>query len=218
MSEFETTDLSSWEPPPEDSRRPASLPDPPPPPAPNAPSPAAPEAGASKGPAAGGPVAWKAAASSVPKLRQKPHAPASAAPAEAFPGFAQDAPATLNPAALGERATRAGESAPGDEAPAAATPLSVEPPFWELWIDRLRVIPLPVAIGGCVGLLLVVALAIALLPHEQGRVSLARIRQQPEAYDGRVVHVRGQAGEVLDRKSTRLNSSHIQKSRMPSSA
>ena len=27
-----------------------------------------------------------------------------------------------------------------------------------------------------------------------------------------------QLGEVLDRKSTRLNSSHIQKSRMPSSA
>jgi hypothetical protein len=36
-----------------------------------------------------------------------------------------------------------------------------------------------------------------LLPHGAGSIPLARIRQHPEAYDGRLVKVQGRAGETF---------------------
>jgi hypothetical protein len=191
MSDITHKDLSSWEPP---SRDVAAKPGdprakaPPAPPAPGAPgAPGTPAAPAEPAPVAG-PVAWKAAASSVPRLREQPvAAPVSVAP-EAFPGFAQDALAARVPGAAAER---------GDDESHAATPLSVEPPVWEQWLDRLRTIPRPVALGVGAGIALLVALSFVLAPRDPARVSLARLRQQPEAYDGRVVHVRGRAGETF---------------------
>ena len=52
----------------------------------------------------------------------------------------------------------------------------------------------------------------------EGSVALAQSQRQMLAGKGRFRHPYYWAPFVLDRKSTRLNSSHIQKSRMPSSA
>ena len=59
--------------------------------------------------------------------------------------------------------------------------------------------------------------------HEHERVDAARRRRCDDAAPAPVVQpwlrrALGTAVSELDRKSTRLNSSHIQKSRMPSSA
>jgi hypothetical protein len=181
MSEFEHSDLSSWEPPPrEGSGGTPAQPSPP---------------GASPEPAPGQPVAWKAKASSVPKLREKPVAAPESAAAGAFPGFAQDAIVARSPAPGAEVRDRSADATVGD--PIARTPLSVEPPAWELWIDRLRLIPRPVMLGALVGLALVGVMAWLLVPRDPAAVSLARLRQQPEAYDGRLVHVQGRAGETF---------------------
>ena len=56
--------------------------------------------------------------------------------------------------------------------------------------------------------------------HEVSLVSAASVMRglDPEKYDVVPIGITKQGRWVLDRKSTRLNSSHIQKSRMPSSA
>jgi hypothetical protein len=174
MSDFEHTDLSSWEPAPGEAS------------GPDAPAPA-PDAAPAE-PVPGQPVAWKGAASSVPKLREKPVEAPEGAPSGAFQGFAQDAIATRGPARERPADGPAGETV-------ARTPLSVEPPVWELWIDRLRMIPRPVVFGAIAVLALVTGIVWFLIPRDPAAVSLARLRQQPEAYDGRVVHVEGRAGE-----------------------
>ena len=47
---------------------------------------------------------------------------------------------------------------------------------------------------------------------------LLNIKNTVESVDERLRQLNGKVGRLEDRKSTRLNSSHIQKSRMPSSA
>jgi hypothetical protein len=149
--------------------------------------------------ATGGPVAWKAAASSVPRLRQEPAArePLDPAAPDAFPGFAQDAIAEKSGARVA-----AGEPEPTDEpldAPAGegAMPLAADSPFWVDWLDRLRSLPRAVVLG--VGAVLVVGTAALhfLHPGESRGVALAQIRQQPEAFEGRSVRVSGRAGEAF---------------------
>jgi len=164
--------------------------DPPPPsPADEAPVPAPVEE-----PSGQGAVPWKAAASSVPKLRQQPVAPVTTGGNESFPGFAQDAVTGRGEPRLGELAEDGGEA--GVEA-APTSPLAARLPFWELWLEQARGLPRPLLIGGAV----VVLLALVLVPMLGSRgdpdVSLARIRQHPEAYDGRSVQVRGKAGETF---------------------
>jgi len=128
---------------------------------------------------------WKAAASSIPKLRQQPAALPEAAAGE-FPGFAQDAPAA------------SGEEWAGDEGaePGSPTPLSAELPLWEAWLERARALPRPVVIGVGAGVLLL-AIVFTFIPRGMGSIPLARIRQHPEAFDGRVVKVQGRAGETF---------------------
>lgn len=144
-----------------------------------------------------GRVPWKAAASSVPRLRQQPVALEPAAEPEAFPGFAQDAlPGRAGVSFAGRHALR--DDVDGDEGAAdAAPPLAIEPPFWEVWLERARALPAPVLIGAGVVLLTVLVAAVAVRPRGEGGVSLAAIRQNPEAYDGRQVAVRGKAGETF---------------------
>lgn len=162
-------------------------PDAPPPPAPAEPPEETPGEG---------PVPWKAAASSVPRLRQQPVAPEPAAP-DAFPGFAQDALSSRAGASFGEHRGRMDDAEGVADAAETVSPLTIEPPFWELWLERARALPTPVLIGTGVVLLSALVLAFVARPRGEDGVSLAAIRQNPEAYDGRQVVVRGKAGETF---------------------
>ena len=143
------------------------------------------------------PAPWKAAASSVPKLRQQPVSHEPAATEGSFQGFAQDEMPTRGPAMISEPPRPDAEAGLDDDLGVPARPLAVVPPVWEVWLERLRALPPAVAFGGCAVLLLAVVLAFVLRPGEQGSVSLSRIRQHPEAFDGRRVAVRGRAGETF---------------------
>jgi len=146
----------------------------------------------------GGTTAWKAAASSVPKLRQKPAAGPDLGSGAGFPGFTQDALPSRGPLTGGERAARSLGDEAGDDTPGNAMPFDTSPPFWQVWLERLTSIPRPILIGGAAVALVCGGAAAFLLPTRvDGSVSLARLRQQPEAFDGRIVHVRGKAGETF---------------------
>ena len=64
--------------------------------------------------------------------------------------------------------------------------------------------------------------AIGQVTHYFSHRSVAAVRLSAPLALGDKIHIRGHTTDlvqnVADRKSTRLNSSHIQKSRMPSSA
>lgn len=152
------------------------------------------DAGASEG---AGTTVWKAAASSVPKLRQKPAASPDLGAGAGFQGFTQDALPSRGPATGGERVTRSLEH-DDDDVPVNATPLGATPPFWEIWLEHLTSIPRPILIGGAAVAVVCGVAAAFLLPSRGGTsVSLARLRQQPEAFDGQIVHVQGKAGEAF---------------------
>jgi hypothetical protein len=140
-----------------------------------------------------GTVPWKAAASSVPKLRQQPVAADPPPADDAFPGFAQDAVSARGAAALAELPATEPDGTPRSR----PSPLAAEPPFWELWLERARSLPMPVVLGAAAAVLLAVVLVNVFRPREQAIVSLGRLRQHPEAYDGRIVNVRGRAGETF---------------------
>jgi hypothetical protein len=143
-------------------------------------------------PAAGatGKGAWKAAASSVPRLRQQPAAARQPDEQESFAGFAQDA-MMANAPAIGSSGSAEMAGADGGK---AAMPLAQAPPFWIDWLERLGSVPRPVMIGA--GVVLVLGLMVYLLyPRGTPGVSLAQIQQHPEAYTGRSVLVKGKAGE-----------------------
>jgi hypothetical protein len=143
------------------------------------------------------PVPWKAAASSVPKLRQQPVSYEPADREGSFQGFAQDAVPARGPAGTREFQPLETEAGPDDGPGAPAMPLAVAPPFWDVWLERARALPTPVVLGACGVLVLGVVLMFALRPGEQPSVSLSRIRQHPEAFDGQRVAVRGKAGETF---------------------
>jgi hypothetical protein len=139
--------------------------------------------------------AWKAAASSVPRLLVKPAASAQPPEPEAFPGFTQDEMSATRAVAIGGGGTQTGTDAP-TAANEAASPLAADPPFWVLWLDGLRTLPRPVLYG--LGAVIVLGLATWIFyPRETPGVSLAQIRQHPEAFEGRTVSVGGKAGEVF---------------------
>jgi hypothetical protein len=187
MSDFDLT--RRYDP---DEARPASLPARPAVPESSAvpapdPAEAAPSASADQGP-----VPWKAAASSVPKLREQP-APLPETPGGEgeFPGFTQDAierpgaePESWDQEAHGGSRRR-------------SSPLSAELPLWEVWLERVRALPRPVVIGALAGVLVLWGVVSFVSTRAEGLVSLGRIRQHPEAYDGRVIKVRGKAGETF---------------------
>jgi hypothetical protein len=140
------------------------------------------------------PMPWKAAASSVPRLRQQPVVP-EAETEGSFLGFAQDEiPARGAPPASSGPGSDADV---GDDPGPSLRPLSVSPPAWEVWLERVRAVPTPIVLGAIAAIVLAVVLPRVFHPGEKGNVSLARIRQNPEAYDGRQVAVRGRAGETF---------------------
>jgi len=143
---------------------------------------------------AAGPVAWKAAASSVPRLRQQPVATPPTASLESFQGFAQDAMVART--ATTGRGTQSAADPLDTDPTEEPMPLSEDPPFWSEWLDRLRMLPRPVLIG--VGAVLVLGAAAYLFwPRGTPGVSLAQILQHPEAFEGRSVRVGGKAGETF---------------------
>jgi len=143
-----------------------------------------------------GPVPWKAAASSVPRLRQQPVAYEPATTEEPFQGFAQDAVPARGAAILRESQRLETEAGPDDGPDVPVMPLAAPPPFWEVWLERVRALPRPVALGACAVLVLAAVLVFVVRPGEKPSESLSRIRQNPESYDGRQVTVRGKAGEA----------------------
>lgn len=137
-----------------------------------------------------GAVVWKAAASSVPRLRQQSAADSQAEVPESFAGFAQDAMMSNAPDVGGRGAAELLGAGTGED----VMPLAKAPPFWVEWLEHLGAVPRPVMIG--VGVVLVIGLMVYLLyPRGTPGVSLAQIQQHPEAYDGRSVRVGGRAGE-----------------------
>ena len=88
---------------------------------------------------------------------------------------------------------------PGEPPPEAVSPLD-QPPGLLAWLDHLRVLRRPpVAIAAASVLALGIAVACFLHSNPRGatNASLARIRQQPEAFEGRVVVIDGRAGETF---------------------
>mgnify|MGYP001586794804 CR=1 FL=1 len=156
-----------------------------------------PEVAAAPEKAGEGPVPWKAAASSVPRLRQQPASQEAPSTEGSFQGFAQDAMPGRGSGMIGEPPGRGADAGPDDGPNAPARPLAMEPPFWEVWLERTRELPLPLVLGGCAVLLLAVLLLPVLLPHDRASVSLSKIRQHPEAFDGQRVAVHGKAGETF---------------------
>jgi hypothetical protein len=162
-------------------------------PPPSEPAAADPQAPLATPPApAAGPSTWKAAASSVPKLRQQPAAlPEPSAADGEFQGFAQDVP---QPRRAGDEEMR-GEGRVQARARAHASPSRPAPDMG----GRLAAARHPQSDGVRRGdrdparrdQLLV------LIPHGEPSIPLARIRQHPEAFDGRVVKVNGRAGETF---------------------
>ena len=144
-----------------------------------------------------GPAPWKAAASSVPRLRQQPVSYEPADTEGSFQGFAQDAVPARGSAMIRDSQRLETEAGPDDGPSAPVMPLAVTPPFWEVWLERARALPTPVVLGACAVLALAVVLVFVLRPGEQATVSLSRIRQHPEAFDGQRVVVRGKAGEAF---------------------
>lgn len=149
--------------------------------------------GAPEEKAGAGPTPWKGAASSVPRLRQQPAPMPQAISDESFQGFAQDAIEARGSAAKAERMA-AGADADDDPVP-PRRPLAQEPPVWEVWLDRARALPLPMVLGVLGVIVLTVVLVSVFSPRDQSSVSLSRIRQHPEAFDGQRVEVSGKAGE-----------------------
>lgn len=133
-----------------------------------------------------GPVAWKAAASSIPRLRE---APVAVAAEEAFTGFAQDAlEAKIGPRSEVPRRATADEPFPS----AARAPVS---PWWSTALGRARELPVAVQIA-VPALLAAILVTFAILGRsERPSLSLSQLRQHPEAFAGRTVEVRGKAGE-----------------------
>jgi hypothetical protein len=120
--------------------------------------------------------------------------PPPAATDESFLGFAQDAIEGRGHASLGDPlAARDPGTDDGQGAPAG--PLTLDPPVWEVWLDRARAVPLPLVLGACGVLVLAVILMSVFRPRDEASVSLSRIRQHPEAFDGQRVAVSGKAGE-----------------------
>lgn len=142
------------------------------------------------------PEAWKGAASSVPRLRQKPAAKASGPESDSFAGFAQDGIAA-KPASKESQGAKNGyaEPAPVPEEPAPLAPLGGETAMWVVWLDHLRFLrhPAVLILAGVVAAGLFIASLLA--PKVQEGESVGRIRQQPEAFEGRSVTVGGIAGE-----------------------
>lgn len=180
--EFEHRPVPRAAPPAPPARDAADAPPPQPPPA---------------GEAGGHAVPWKAAASSVPRLRQQPVTLEPAATEGSFQGFAQDSIPGHESTPIGELPGRSAGAGFDDGPLGPPRPMAVKPRFWDAWLDPVRALPLPVALGGCAVLLLVVVLAFVLSPREQASVSLSRILQHPEAFDGRQVAVSGRAGETF---------------------
>jgi len=141
------------------------------------------------------PEAWKAASSSVPKLRQKPAVQAPEPETDSFTGFTQDGIGASKAASKDPSAEPRSAEAAAPAEPPAPVPLGGETPLWLIWLDHLRFLRHPVAL--VIGALVITGLVVAhlLAPKVQEGESVARIRQQPEAYEGRSVTVGGVAGE-----------------------
>jgi hypothetical protein len=118
-------------------------------------------------------------------------APVAVAAGETFPGFAQDA---LE--AMGGPRSEAPRPATGDDSFLAGAP-RVATPWWSAALERVRELPLAAQIA--IPAVPVVALVAFAILGGSGRpsVSLAQLRQHPEAFAGRTVEVRGKAGEVF---------------------
>lgn len=174
----------------------------------------APTADAPKKPAR--PEAWKAAASSVPKLRRveggapaptrpAPARPAAPAPREAEPepAWAEPAFAASSPASdlddLGPEGPLAAEA----EDPLAVTrapvapprPVKLDEPWWAIAADAVQT-NRALQLGVLAVLLSVVAWLV--WPRSQPTVSIATIHDHPERFDGVTVRVNGKVGDVYE--------------------
>ncbi len=161
-------------------------------------------------------VAWTAAASSLPTLRVL----AEGTPAtKAAAGASSSADARLGPraplAAVPRRTAAApmlGEDEDGgfpDDAGAAPAPRAASAPpeatraprsappreaWWLVALDALRSEP---KVQILAGLAVVLVALLVFWPHGERSVALGELRRHPQGWDGRVVRVRGQVGEIF---------------------
>jgi hypothetical protein len=167
------------------------------------------------------PVAWTAAASSVPTLRHRGEAspqesrpgpdPPPAAPAEAWPG----GPVTTSGSAVAlpagtQPAEPPADALPGDDFPmddlpagtgtdgGAARPATgiapLKEPWWAIALDAFRsnrLLQAVIALGA-VGFLVW-----KMWPSPVPSLPIAKIQANPEGFDGRVVELHGQVGDVF---------------------
>lgn len=159
------------------------------------------------------PQAWKAAASSVPKLQRVEGAGGATSPAPraraaksawAEPGFgaadqagAPDCDDFPAGAELHGAAAEADDplAVPQAPAPAAAHRPVLDEPWWTVAVDALQT-HRPLQLG-----LLAVVLALVAWfawPRSQPTVSIRSIHDHPERYDGVTVRVQGKVGDVYE--------------------
>ena len=134
------------------------------------------------------PTTWTAAASSIPHLKVVPEGAPAAAHLPSVPEE-PDAVEDVFPA-------DAVEASAVPERPSEAPGLKpLHEPLWVVWSDALaadRRLQLGIAVG------LVIALVLIFAPRgRQSGTSIGEIKRHPEAYEGRVVSVRGRVGEVF---------------------
>ena len=161
-------------------------------PPPGRPLPAAEQTPSSTPEARRRPVAWTAAASSIPRLKLEV-VPTESRPARK-PAHEDAAPA--GPGARDLEAHRFPDDAPAASGPAARSPLApLDEPWWIVALEDLRS-------SSRTQVFVIVALLVAVAawifwPHGEPGVSLATIRRHPERFDNQIVRVKGEVGDVF---------------------
>jgi len=172
-------------------------------PPPGRPLPAAEQTPSSTPEARRRPVAWTAAASSIPRLKLEvaptEGRPARKAAPEDVARARKPAPEDAAPARPGARDLEAQgfpDDAPAASGPAARSPLApLDEPWWIVALEDLRS-------SSRTQVFVIVALLVAVAawifwPHGEPGVSLATIRRHPERFDNQIVRVKGEVGDVF---------------------
>lgn len=137
------------------------------------------------------PVAWSAAASSVPTL------PGRAAPVRSGAGRG-DEDRAFDDAPDGAGPADAGADADAWDAPVTAPPPAYAPlhePWWMVALDELRS-KRRVQVFAALGIAGLVALATMAWNRDNGGTPLARIQHEPATWDGQSVTVHGRVADV----------------------
>jgi hypothetical protein len=144
---------------------------------------------------------WRAAGSSVPKLRLAPARERKAPPPVPEENELDFAPVRrMRDLDVGPRDEQADDDAafaePHAQASTPRAPKALDEPFYVVWIETARSAPKGVLLG-VAGALLAVVLTFVLWPRADRGVGMRQILKNPESFAGQLVRVHGRTGEVF---------------------